>query len=90
MLNLLNLIIVLRLCKRIKSTFVFLGDAHIILRSKGACCVMMYETYSSRYIWREQEVDVADVAKCYQLVNLDKGYFGVDLQLFHEFEIVLQ
>ena len=39
-------------------------DVHVILRSGGVLCIMMYAIYSSIYISEEQEVNDAHVAKC--------------------------
>ena len=49
---------------------------------------MIYATQTSTYVWRKQEIGRANVAKCQQLVSVDKGSFGVHLQPYCEFEIV--
>ena len=49
---------------------------------------MISATQTSTYVCRKQEIGSANVAKCQQLVSVDKGSFGVHLQPFCEFEIV--
>lgn len=49
---------------------------------------MIHAAQTSICTWREQEIGNANVAKCQQLVNVDKAHFGVHLQPFCEFDIV--